>query len=411
MSYYDILGVAKTATAEEIKKAYRKKALTTHPDKHPGESEKYKKLFSEVGEAYEVLSNEQKRAIYDKHGKEGLKGQGGAPPDFAHFQEIFQKMQQNFGGNFSMMFNGIPGMGGGMGGMGGMFSGAAAQGEQPKRQPEGDLEVQLKTPLSRCYTGDTIEVNLPRNLRCKTCLGTGSEDKKDHDCNACGGKGKNVQMMQNGPFRQQQITNCSACQGSGSDKGFVKCAACQGARSKQEMCQVKIVIPKGIAPGEVIKLPGQGSEKLKGDGNHDILVRIAESGPQSEAEALFQRSPQNPADIWTKLKLTLSEALCGFSKEITHLDGRKIVVTCGDLCTPEHHITVVGEGMQRADGKNGDLLVALEIEFPRHVRDRAQLWKALEAFDLPEEHRTASNIMVKKNPDPEESGQKDCVVM
>jgi len=392
-TYYDILGLSKTASSEEIKKAYKKLAIKAHPDKNPNNKEEATNKFKEISEAYEVLSDQEKRKRYDQFGKEGLGQQNS--DNMEHFNSMFQQMFH--GGNPFSSFMGMnmPGMDG----VRSMF------GQQHQQKEEGDVNIKLGVPLNICYTGGTINIVLPRKSHCSGCDGYGSADKQAYECGKCGGAGTRTITTRMGPMIQQQMINCEDCKGKKFKDGYSPCTLCSGKKIVDDKFSGSIVIPKGCLPKEVITLVGKGSvyPRSKGDKRHDIMFTIENVPSHTEK---IERDPSHPMNLIGELKLTLAEALCGFSKEIPHLDGHMVQITCGDICTPDTYIIVEGEGMIKDCDIRGDLTLKLKIEFPAIIRSKKSLWKALEACEC-EIYKNGSNIQTRTIKQEKESSNQN----
>uniref|UniRef100_A0A7S0SLL4 J domain-containing protein n=1 Tax=Mantoniella antarctica TaxID=81844 RepID=A0A7S0SLL4_9CHLO len=338
--FYNVLGVSKGADAAEIKKAYRKAAIKNHPDKG-GDPEKFK----EVTGAYEVLSDPDKREIYDQYGEEGLKeGMGGGGGGGGSPFDIFEAM---FGGNPF----GPGGPGGGQRGGGGR-----------QRQRKGEDVVHgLKVSLEDLYNGITKKLSLAKNVLCPKCDGKGSKSGANGHCNGCKGSGVRVVVRQIAPGMVQQMqTVCNECRGSGqviSEKD--KCGQCHGQKVVQEKKVLEVHIEKGMVNNQKIVFQGEADE-APGTIPGDIVFVV-----QEKEHALFKRKG---TDLFLEKTLTLTEALCGFQMTVTHLDKRQLVISTneGDVIKPSSFKAVYDEGMpthQRPFDK-GKLFVHFNVTFP-----------------------------------------------
>jgi len=338
---YEVLEVPRTASVDEIRKSYRKLAIKYHPDKNPGNPEAAEK-FKEISAAYEVLSDEQKRDIYDKYGEEGLKGGG-----FQHgnANSIFE---QFFGGG---IFGDMFGRGGGQRG--------------PRRGE--DLVYSLGVSLENLYNGKTSKLKVNKNVLCNTCQGKGSEkDGAVSKCTACKGTGTRMQIRQIGPgMISQTQTTCSECSGEGEViKKEDRCKECKGKKVVQEAKVLEVIIEKGMRSGQKISFHGEGDQQpgvLPGD-----IVIVLQEKPEKDGDCKFTRHGD---DLIYEHKLTLVEALTGFKIPITHLDNRVLSVSSqpGEVVKPGDVKMVPGEGMpiHKRPYENGRLFIKFNIEFPK----------------------------------------------
>jgi DnaJ family protein A protein 2 len=328
------LGVSKSATPSEIKKAYRKMAVKHHPDKGGDEHK-----FKEISAAYEVLSDEEKRSLYDQYGEDALKdggmgGGGGSPFD------IFEAM---FGGNP------FGGPGGGRGG-----------GRQRVRKGE-DVVHALKVGLDDLYNGVTKKLSLSKNIICPKCDGKGSKSGASGTCHGCKGAGVKVVVRQIAPGMVQQMqTVCNECRGTGqtiSEKD--KCEQCHAAKVVQEKKVLEVHIEKGMQHNQKIIFQGEADEApdtVPGD----IIFVI-----QQKDHPTFTRKGD---DLFIEKELTLVEALCGFKMTVDHLDGRQLVVSTheGEVIKPGQFKAVFDEGMPKKGMpfQKGRLFIQFNVKFP-----------------------------------------------
>ncbi|KAJ8552055.1 hypothetical protein K7X08_028498 [Anisodus acutangulus] len=344
--YYEILGVSKNAKEDEIKKAYRKAAMKNHPDKG-GDPEKFK----ELAQAYEVLSDSQKREIYDQYGedalKEGMGGGGGMHDPFDIFESFF-------GGN--------PFGGGGSG--------------RGRRQRRGkDVVHPLKVSLEDLYRGITKKLSLSRNVICSKCSGKGSKSGASMKCSGCEGAGMKVSIRQLGPGMIQQMQHpCNECKGTGEridDKD--RCPQCKGEKVVQEKKVVEVHVEKGMQNGQKITFPGEADEAPDTVTGDIVFVLQQKEHPK------FKRKGE---DLFVDHTLSLTEALCGFQFILTHLDGRQLLIKSnpGEVVKPDQFKGINDEGMpvyQRPFMK-GKLYIHFIVEFPDSLSPEQV--KALEAI-------------------------------
>lgn len=351
---YDLLGVKPNASESEIKKAYYKLAKEYHPDKNPQHGEKFK----EISFAYEVLSNPQKKELYDRRGLDGLKegGEGGGMfPD-----EIFSHL---FGGGLlGGLFGG--GMGGGMGG--GPFGGAR------RRRARGEDTVHpLRVSLDDLYNGKVAKLQLGKNIICQKCQGLGGKEGATQVCASCRGRGIKVTIRQLGPGMVQQMQSvCPECRGEGKmidEKD--RCTSCNGRKTVKETKILEVHVDKGMREGQKISFRGEGDQEPGVEpGDVHIIIQVKEHDK-------FVREGDN---LFMKHTIGLTEALCGFHFCLKHLDGRDIVfkTSPGDIIEPGAVRGIVGEGMPRYRNpqEKGNLYVRFEVEFPpKHFTDEKNL--------------------------------------
>ncbi|KAL1956417.1 hypothetical protein VTO42DRAFT_7303 [Malbranchea cinnamomea] len=342
---YARLNIERTATKEEIRKAYRKAALQHHPDKVPVEErEEAEARFKAVSEAYDILYDDEKRHIYDTHGMSAFDGSGrpgmGGAPDL---DDILASM-------FGMD----------MGGMGGMPGGRG----RPKKGANEEQTYQVT--LGDLYKGRTVKFASTKNVICSLCKGKGGKDKATaKKCSSCNGLGRKEQLVRVGPgLVTQSIVDCKVCDGTGSFfSPKDKCKKCKGKQVTEERKILEIYIPRGAKTGDKIVLEGEG-DQFPGVEPGDIVFHLE----QIEHE-VFQRAG---ADLLAKIQISLAEALCGFSRVVVkHLDGRGIELTHpknpGDVLKPGQVLKIPGEGMprKRSDAR-GDLYLTVEVIFPEN---------------------------------------------
>lgn len=343
--YYEILGVSKTATQDELKKAYRKAAIKNHPDKG-GDPEKFK----ELAQAYEVLSDTEKREIYDQYGEDALKeGMGGGGASHNPF-DIFESF-----------FGGSP------------FGGGSARG---RRQKQGeDVVHPLKVSLEDLYNGTSKKLSLSRNVLCTKCKGKGSKSGASGRCPGCQGSGMKVSIRQLGPGMIQQMQHvCPDCRGSGetiSDKD--KCGHCKGNKVIQEKKVLEVHVEKGMLHGQKIVFQGEADEAPDTVTGDIVFVLQLKEHPK------FKRKAD---DLYVEHTLSLTEAVCGFQFPLTHLDGRQLLIKSspGEIVKPGQYKAINDEGMpqyQRPFMK-GRLYIHFNVEFPDSGSLSPDQCKALE---------------------------------
>jgi DnaJ homolog subfamily A member 2 len=323
---YNALGVAKDADESEIKKAYRKLALKHHPDKG-GDVEKFK----EISTAAEILMDAEKRQVYDKYGKEGLENGGGGGGG-SSAEDIFS------------MF----------------FGGGGRRGPQGPQKGE-DIVHPIKASLEDLYNGKTTRLAINRNKLCEDCEGRGGKVGAEKDCSDCNGRGVRVQLRQIGPGMVQQIQSaCPTCKGSCkiiNEKD--KCKSCKGKKTYKDRKVLECQIEKGMKNGQKIRFGGEADE-LPGTIPGDVVFVV-----QEKEHEIFKRKG---SDLVTHINLELSEALCGFTKTITHMDGRvlRIDSPAGRVVKPDSVHMIEGEGMPYHGNPftKGRLFIIFRVNFP-----------------------------------------------
>jgi molecular chaperone DnaJ len=349
--YYEVLEVAKTATAEEIKKAYRKKAIQFHPDKNPGNKEAEEK-FKEAAEAYEVLSDADKRKRYDQFGHAGVGGAaggGGFSGGGMTMEDIFAHFGDIFGGHF----------GGGFGSYGGGFSGYGGQQRVVSRG--SDLRVKVRLTLKEISTGVEKKIKVKKYVACKHCGGTGAEDSNSWStCQTCKGSG-HITRVQNTILGQMQThSTCPTCGGEGKVI-TKKCSHCSGEGVVRDEEIITINIPAGVAEGMQLALNGKGNAARRGGINGDLLVVIEE---EPDKDLL-----RDDNDLIYNLLLSFPTAAVGGSVEIPTLEGKvKIKIEPGTQ--PGKILRLRDKGLPSINsyGK-GDLLINISIYVPENLTD------------------------------------------
>lgn len=352
--YYEVLGVARDADDTTIKKAYRKLAMKYHPDRNPDNKEAEEK-FKEVGEAYEVLSNADKRAAYDRMGHDafkngGMGSAGGGAGGFGGFTDPMDIFAQMFGG---------------MGGFGG-FGGGARRKADP-RQPGSDLRYDLDITLEEAAHGCDKTLEIERLVPCDSCKATGSKDGSAgfKQCPTCHGTG--VITRQSGFFVQQ--STCPACRGAGQTISN-PCNKCRGEGRIHKDVQITLHIPAGVDTGTKLRSAGNGDAGLHGGETGDLYVFL-----EVEPHAVFTREG---TDLHCTMPVTLAEAALGGVLAVPTLDGAaKLKLPVGT--TGGTIFRVRGKGMPSLkNSSRGDLMVEIQVETPTDLNSAQK--KALEAF-------------------------------
>lgn len=354
--YYEVLGVEKNASADDIKKAYRKKAIQYHPDKNPGDKAAEEK-FKEAAEAYEVLSNPEKRQRYDQFGHAGLGGNGGfgGGGGFS-MDDIFSQFGDIFGGHF--------------GGFSDFFGGGGSRGGQ-RTNRGSDLRVKVKLSLEEVAKGANKKIKVRKMAACDECYGTGAKDGHSYKtCPTCQGRGSVIRMTNTLLGRMQTQSVCPDCGGEGkiiTDK----CPKChgEGVCSQEEV--ITIQIPAGVAEGMQLTVQGKGNAARHGGINGDLLVLIEE---EPHDELIREEN-----DLIYNLMLSFPTAVLGGTVEIPTIDG-KVKVKIDPGTQPGKVLRLRGKGLPSVNryGGTGDLLVNISVYVPEKLSREER--KMVESF-------------------------------
>ncbi len=351
--YYEVLGVPRDADVRAIKASYRKLALKYHPDRNPDNPEAEEK-FREAAEAYEVLADDQKRALYDRAGFDGLKSGGYSPHFSGDLGEIFSQ----FGDLFSEFFGGG---GGGFGGFGGGFGG------RPRPTQGADLRYDLEITLEEALSGTLRKIEVPRSTMCRSCAGTGAKNGELTTCTVCGGRGQVVQGR--GGF--MIATTCRACGGRGQ-VAREGCGDCGGAGAFEEKKKLDVKVPPGVDTGVRLRLQGEGDSGSFGGPAGDLYVFIA-----VKPHDLFVRQG---ADIHCELTVGFPMACLGGQTIVPKLGGGEITVNVPPGMQPGDVVRIDGAGIPRLGTRgNGDLLIHLNVLVPEKLTESQK--RAIQALE------------------------------
>ena len=357
--YYEVLGVDKNASADEIKKAYRKMAMKYHPDKNPGDKEAEEK-FKEANEAYEVLSDETKRATYDQYGHAGMEGGfGGGAGGFNGFggggvEDIFSDIFSSFGGGF------------------GGFSGFGGGGSRRRGPSRGaDMKISINLTFKEAAFGTEKKIKIKRKEACQTCHGTGAEPGSEaHTCDKCGGSGQ-IYIRQQTPFGTiQQNTVCDKCHGEGEiiDK---PCHSCHGTGLEEKERTINIKIPAGVDNGSVLPLRGEGNTGARGGGKGDLFVYI-----YVKEDPIFKREEN---DVFFEIPITFAQAALGAELVVPTIDG-KVKLRIPEGTQTGKVFRLKGKGIPSVNGRGrGDQYVTVRVEVPRKLNKKQK--ELLRSFD------------------------------
>ncbi|MDO8463335.1 MAG: molecular chaperone DnaJ [bacterium] len=346
--YYSTLGVAKGATADEIKRAFRKLAQQHHPDKG-GDPERFK----EINEAYQILSNAEKRQQYDQYGHtfEQARSQGG----FRGFEGFgdFSNWAEATGVNFEDLFSGV-------------FGGARGRSQQRRGR---DLEVRVDLAFSDAVFGATKTLKLERRIACGSCSGSGAEKGTDlESCSSCSGAGRVRQVQQTifGAF--QQVRTCPACEGAGK-VAKTKCATCHGSGTQLKEGEVSLEVPAGVEDGTVLEVRGGGEATGHGAPSGDLYVHL-----RVKPDARFERDGDT---IRSRVTITAAQATLGDTVDVVTVDGTvALKVPAGTQ--PGDHLRLKAKGVPRRGFGRGDHIVTVEVKIPEKLsRTEKRIWEEL----------------------------------
>lgn len=355
--YYEVLGVSRSATKEEIKKAYRKQALKYHPDKNPGDS-KAEEHFKEAATAYEVLSNDEKRARYDRYGHAGL---GGAGNGFGGAGMTMEDIFASFGDIFGDAFGG--------------FAGFGSSRRSGRRINKGsNLRVKVKLTLNEVSSGTEKKIKVNKYVTCSDCGGTGAADNNSiSNCPTCRGTG-HVTRITNTLLGQMQTTSvCPSCNGEGKTI-TKKCTSCYGEGIVQKEDIIKINIPAGVSRGMQMSVEGKGNAARRGGINGDLLVVIDE---EEHPELIREGN-----DLIYNLFISIPDSILGTNVEVPTVDNKvKIKIESGTQ--PGKILRLRGKGLPEVNGYGrGDLLVNVNVWIPKNLsRDETKTIEKLRESD------------------------------
>lgn len=359
---YERLNISANASEIEIKRAYRELAKKYHPDKNPGNKEAEEK-FKEISEAYEILSDPEKKSLYDQYGMDGLKeGIGG------------------FGGGMDSFFSSF------------FDFGRSSRPRGPKKTR--DILHTINCTLEELYNGSKRRMNITRNVKCSTCSGTGSKNgKAPKQCRSCNGSGVKVHTQMHGPGIYQQFqTTCSECDGEGTSVAPQdRCSACNGKKLVKEKKEITVEIDKGTVEGHRIRFKGLSDEAV-GAVAGDLIIEIG-----VKEHSVFKRSGRNPHDLYIEKDINLVDALTGFCFTIKHLDGRTLFIESHDIINPGDIKQIRDEGMpiQTRIWDKGSLFIKFNVIFPKKLSNQqSKQIKNLGLTELPRVNKKSDYVEV-----------------
>ncbi len=373
--YYDILGVDKDASKDEIKKAYRKKAKKYHPDKNPDNPEEAREKFKRISEAYEVLADDEKRRRYDRYGKQGVKQEftGGDFDwsDFSHREEVEDIFSEFFGGGrrrtggFEDIFN--------------SFFGGSRRNRRKKKRRGRDLQLSFEVDLKDIKEGTEKTVKINRKAQCEECGGSGSKTGGTKTCPKCGGAGEVKQAQRRGFQQIVRIAECDRCDGTGE---IIEnpCPHCNGSGVVEKTETITINVPAGAEDGTRLRIRGKGEAALRGGQPGDLYVTL-----RVRKDDRFERRGD---DVLTKAKVSMTEAALGTSIEVPTLDG-KAEVKVPPGTQPEDILRIPDKGLKKQRGSGyGNQLIQVEVKIPENLNDEQK--KILERFKKIEKEKNKS---------------------
>jgi molecular chaperone DnaJ len=350
--YYEILNVTRSSSADEIKKAYRKVAMQYHPDRNPGDKAAEEK-FKEAAEAYEVLSDNERKAQYDRFGHAGMRGNGGGG-HYSNMDDIFSQFGDIFGDNaFESFFGG-----------GGRRSSGRSRGVRGS-----NLRVKIKLNYEEIAKGVNKQIKVKKYVSCNICNGSGAKDKNSvQTCGTCGGSGQVRKVSNTFLGQMQTVTTCPTCNGEGSTITH-KCGNCKGEGRVYGEETVSIDIPAGVQEGMQLSVGGRGNAGERGGPNGDLLILIEE-----EPHAELHRDGIN---VGHELHISFTDAVFGTQVEVPTIDGRaKIKIPPGTQSGKIFRLK--GKGFPAVNSyEKGDQLISVNVWTPQHVsaEERSMLEK------------------------------------
>jgi molecular chaperone DnaJ len=340
--YYEVLGVQKNALKDDIKKAYRKLAIQYHPDKNPGNKEAEEK-FKEATEAYEILSDDQKRQTYDQFGFAGVEGMAGGQKDYSQVFRGFEDIFGDFSGIFDTFFGGS---GRRQGGAGGVRQGS-------------NLRYDIEIPFKDAVFGTKVEIQYSRNESCPSCKGTGAASGSGKKtCPTCQGSG---QVRHSQGFFSVAST-CPSCGG----EGYIiehPCRECGGSGTLKKRQKIMVTIPAGVENGKRVVIPRQGDAGPNGGPAGDLYVFI-----RVKSHEYFERQD---LDLYCAVPISVTQASLGAEIHVSTLDGKTIKVKVPPGTQNGKLLRIRDEGVP-SGGRRGNLYIKLMVQIPAHLRKRGR---------------------------------------
>ncbi|HZJ87734.1 MAG TPA: molecular chaperone DnaJ [Sphaerochaeta sp.] len=346
--YYEVLGVSKSATLDEIKKAYRKLAIENHPDRNQGDSAAEER-FKEATEAYDVLSDDKKRGMYDQFGFAGVDGQAGA----SDYSNVYRDFSDIFGGSgFEDIFSSFFGGGGGR---------AYGHGGHHGPEPGASLRYEVDISFKDAVFGTKVEVAYARQVACDVCDGSGSEGESGTKiCPTCNGAG---QVRRSSGFFAI-ATPCPTCNGKGNVIDN-PCSSCHGTGLKRKQQKVKVTIPAGVDTGSRVVLRGMGDAGANGGASGDLYVYI-----NVRPHKFFVR--QN-YDLYCQIPISITQAALGAEVKVPTIDGKSIKLTIPSGVQHGKMLRARGKGVTKLNSNDrGDMYIKLVVNTPKRLNSKAK---------------------------------------
>lgn len=347
--YYEVLGVSKTATDDELKKAFRKLAKQYHPDANPDNKEEAEKKFKEINEAYETLSDPQKRKMYDQFGPDGPAGFGGGAGGGSYYTSGFDGFSDfgDLGDIFSSFFEGG-------------FGGRSSRRNNNGPVKGADLKASIDITFEESFLGIEKEIVITRNETCTTCGGNGAKPGTVIDkCNVCGGTGQ-VRQIQNTILGQMQTTRtCSNCNGTGK---VIKqpCEICKGKGKVRKQAKIKVKIPAGIDDNQTIVLRGEGESGSRGGAKGDLYIVV-----RVKKNSIYTRSGN---DVYCTVPITFTQATLGADLEIPMVDGTKEIFKIPEGTQTDTKFTIRNKGFKSINGSGqGNFVFIVQVQVPKRL--------------------------------------------
>ena len=367
--YYEVLGVSKDASADDIKRAYKKLAIKYHPDKNPGDKEAEAK-FKEAAEAYDVLSDEQKKSQYDRFGHEGL-SRGGFSGGFSGGGFSFEDIFSHFGDIFSDI-----------GGFGN-FSGSRPRSKGSA--PGEDLQIGIALTLKEIAEGTVKKVRIKRQKACPDCGGKGGTGMKT--CSTCSGKGQVRRRMQSVFGEMVNVATCPDCGGTGETISN-KCKTCSGQKRVKTEDTIEVKIPAGVASGNYLRLHGEGNASIYGGPAGSLIVHVEEKN-----DDFFVRDGQN---LFCKVLVPVYRLALGGEQRVPTLNGEvKVKISAG--LQPGTQLRVRGQGLPNYNSaQKGDLFVEVQAHIPENLSSKEKgLYEELSHLGSDRDYRRESGLLDK----------------